>query len=108
MLKINRQASNMNMNNVISRNGALYCFCEEEILDNKHSKFETYTFHYTDKNGQDTGEMTAPICEVYYKYMTGFGYMLMQSFNYLVVLASFVFRAVILKITDKIHFFSLT
>lgn len=27
-LKENRQLKNLNMNTIISRNGALYCFCE--------------------------------------------------------------------------------
>lgn len=106
-LKVNKQAGGLNMNNVISRSGALYCFCEDEIVDRKHSKYEVYNFDYTDHSGQ-VSTISAPICEKYYIYMTGFGYMLEQSFNYLVVIASFAIRYIILMIVDKIKFISLT
>lgn len=106
-LKVNKQAKELNMNNVISRSGALYCFCEDEIAKKDHSKYEVYDFNYTARNGE-IKTLRAPICEKYYIYMTGFGYVLEQSFNYLVVIASFVIRYIILMIVDKMKFFSLT
>lgn len=60
------------MNNVISRNGALYCFCEEEIKHEGSDRFKSYTLDYTD--GNTVGTLEAPICKIYYQYMTGLGY----------------------------------
>jgi len=60
------------MNNVISRNGALYCFCDEEIMKSGGTRFDSYTLEYTDGAGK--GSMEAPICKIYYQYMTGIGY----------------------------------
>jgi hypothetical protein len=40
--------------------------------------------------------------------MTGFGYALEQAFNYLVVLASYVFRAIFIAVAEKIRFVSLS
>lgn len=105
--KTNRQNKDITMNNAISRNGALFCFCEDEIINAKHDKFEVYEFKYTDNQG-NVDTLSAPICKDYYFYMTGFGYVLEQSFNYLIVAASFVIRYIILLIVDKIRFFSLT
>ena len=51
-LKENKQAKNLNMNTVISRNGALYCFCKNEMDNNAATdRFSDYTFYYTDHYG---------------------------------------------------------
>lgn len=52
--------------------------------------------------------MSAPICKTYYVYMTGMGYVLEQTFNYLVVILSFVVRTFFIWIAEKVRFMSLT
>ena len=40
------------MNTVISRSGALYCFCKNEMDNNKETdRFSDYTFYYNDHMG---------------------------------------------------------
>ena len=95
------------MNNVISRNGALFCFCEEE-LKAKVPRDEIYSFPYTDMSGGISYTEAKPMCKKYYNYMTGMGLVLQESFNYLIVGLSFVVRSIILIIVDKIRFVSLT
>ena len=107
------------MNNVISRNGALYCFCEEEIKlvgdsfdpitgqETPNTRFTEFTFEYTEEDGS-IAPYSAPICKVYYQYMTGFGYILQYMFSYLIVIASFAVRYLIIFLAEKIRFFSLT
>ena len=77
-LKHSRQSNELNINAAISRTGSLFCFCEHEIKDSDGSvdRFKEYTFHYFDPlRGTNTYE-TAPICKVYYQYMTGIGYII--------------------------------
>ena len=97
------------MDNMISRTGALFCFCEDEMKNNDATdKFTDYTFIYTKWDGTQGGSVTAPICKHYYRWMTGGGYILEQCFNYLIVAASFVIRQIILMIVNKVGFISLT
>ena len=96
------------MNNVISRNGALYCFCELAIKgDYGLDRFKNFKFEYNLPDGS-IGIEEAPICKVYYHYMTGFGYALEQGFSYLVVILSFVIRSMFIYLAEKVRFFSLT
>ena len=77
-LKIARQEHALNVNAAVSRTGSLFCFCEHEIKDSNGSvdRFQDYTFTYFDRiHGKDTYD-TAPICKVYYQYMTGIGYII--------------------------------
>lgn len=50
-LAINKGMDNLNLNNVVSRNGALFCFCEAEVKEAKEDggdgRFTTYTLEYT-------------------------------------------------------------
>ena len=107
-LKRNKMAKNLNMNNVITRNGALYCFCENEIKNSDNDRFTTYTFTYSDPKFPIDRTEEAPICKKYYQYMTGFGYVLETSFNYLIVIFSYVVRTFFIWIAEKIRFMSLT
>ena len=50
----------------------------------------------------------APICEIYYDFMTGKGYLLEQLYNYAIVVASYVFRSVFIFIAEKVRFLTLT
>lgn len=95
------------MNNVISRNGALYCFCEQEIKSEGLTRFIEFKYDYTEADGSRS-TMRAPICKVYYQYMTGIGYILQNTFTYLIVIASFAIRYLIIFVAEKIRFFSLT
>ena len=106
-LKRNRRAHNLNMNNVISRNGALYCFCEEEIQDLGLRRSHIFSMEYSEKDGS-IGTMSAPICKRYYQYMTGIGYIMQNVFSYLIVIASFLVRYLIIWVASKVRFFSLT
>ena len=107
-LKRNRQADGLTMNNVISRNGALYCFCENEIKNSGGDRFQTYTFSYTSPGFPHDMTVEAPICKKYYMYMTGFGYILEEAFSYLIVIMSYVVRSFFIWIAEKIRFISLT
>ena len=49
-----------------------------------------------------------PICRVYYQLMTGPGYIIEQSFNYLIVVASFIVRTFFIWIAEKVRFVSRT
>ena len=95
------------MNNVISRNGALYCFCEKEVKQLGLSRFDSFTLEFT-KNDGSIGTTKAPICKIYYQYMTGIGYILQETFSYLIVIASFLVRYLIIYVAGSVKFFSLT
>lgn len=102
---------NKSINNIVSRNGALFCFCDDHIKDDGDSIDTVYTFSFSDPkstNVHDITEISSPICKKYYMYMTGWGYLLQQTFNYLVVGASFAFRAVFIWLAEKLRFVSLT
>lgn len=78
-LKKHKNAEGLNINNAISRNGALYCFCEEHISNESELLDKEFEFLYTDPvkgNPYNVSTTTAPICKEYYRYMTGFGYIL--------------------------------
>ena len=69
------------MNLMISRTGALYCFCEEHITVGGEKRDQKYQFTYSKLEAglNDSGiteTLDLPICKVYFSYMTGFGYML--------------------------------
>lgn len=64
------------MNNVISRNGALFCFCETAIKgDWGFARDRVYKFEYNTPDGS-VDYYEAPICKLYYYYMSGPGYAL--------------------------------
>lgn len=110
-LKRNKQAKTLNLNNLVSRSGALFCFCEQEVeaaLEAGEDRFKVYTFKYTDPLLPYPKSTSAPICKTYYVYMTGWGYILEQAFNYLVVILSFVVRTFFIWIAEKVRFMSLT
>ena len=69
------------MNLMISRTGALYCFCEEHITEGGEKRDQKYQFTYSTPEAglNDSGAtktLDLPICDAYYSYMTGFGYAL--------------------------------
>ena len=90
------------------RNGALYCFCEIETKEFSNSRFKDYTFTYSDPETLEDIHVRKPICKVYYQIMTGPGYLIVQSFNYLIVLASFIVRTFFIWIAEKVGFVSRT
>jgi len=59
-------------------------------------------------NANGISQYEAPICKIYYSYMTGIGYILQTSFSYLIVIASFAVRYLIIFLAEKVKFFSLT
>jgi|Transcript_25902 hypothetical protein len=48
VLKENIEGSGLTINNAISRNGALYCFCEKHIKNEGDSINRLYDFSYSD------------------------------------------------------------
>jgi len=51
---------------MISRNGALYCFCKEEIQGIGEDRFKMYTMTYTDPKFPVPKTESKPICKTYY------------------------------------------
>lgn len=89
----------------------MYCFCEEHVKTEGHKVDKIYKLPYTDPSSWDINNVSydeAPICKEYYKWMTGFGYILETTFSYVIVIASYVFRSVFIAIAEKLKFFSLT
>ena len=110
-LKTHIDEDSLNINAVVSRSGALYCFCEEHIKDGGESLDTVYKLSYSDPSIFDINKFSqyeAPICKRYYKYMTGFGYILSQVFAYLIVGASYAFRTGFIYMAEKMRFTSLT
>ena len=99
----------LDINNAIARSNALFCFCEKYITDDSLPLDTKFSFEYTDPNSKrKIAIKEAPICEVYYSYMTGFGYLLEMLYNYAIVIASYVFRSIFIYIAEKVRFLNLT
>ena len=110
-LRKHYEADTIDINNAISRNGALFCFCEEAITNKGDAYDQVYELPYSTTNIHDIDSYEyyqAPICELYYSYMTSWGYVLEMVFSYSIVVASFVIREFFIWIASKIHFKSLS